>query len=56
MEAYCVRCKAKTEITDPTPAQTKKGTWMDKGKCPKGGTTCCRIVGKEKPEIKPEIK
>jgi hypothetical protein len=51
MEAYCVKCKAKTEIQDPEPSQTKKGTWMVKGKCPKCGTTCCRIVGKNKPEI-----
>jgi NAD-dependent SIR2 family protein deacetylase len=49
MEAYCVKCKAKTEIKDAEETQTKNGRTMMKGKCPTCGTTCCRIVGKNKP-------
>lgn len=48
MEAYCVKCKAKTEMKDPVETQTKRGTNMMKGKCPTCGTTVCRIVGKKK--------
>lgn len=49
MEAYCVKCKGKVEMKDPQMTQTKRGTNMMKGKCPKCDTTVCRIVGKKKP-------
>lgn len=46
VEGYCVKCKAKREIKDPKETKTSKGTTMFKGKCPKCGTTVCRIGGK----------
>ncbi len=46
MEAYCVKCKAKREMKDEKESKTVKGTRMMKGKCPKCGTTMCRILGK----------
>jgi len=41
--AYCVKCKAKVEITNPVQSKTKRGTDMVKGKCPKCDTTVCRM-------------
>jgi len=43
VEAYCVKCKEKVEMKDPQETKTVKGTLMFKGKCPKCGTTVCRI-------------
>jgi hypothetical protein len=45
-EGYCVKCKAKVQMSNPKETKTKKGTTMFKGKCPKCGTTVCRIGGK----------
>ena len=42
MEAYCVKCKAKREITDPHPVFAKNGTPATKGTCPVCGTTMFR--------------
>jgi len=46
MEAYCVKCKHKTEIKEGKEVKNKKGMRMMKGVCPKCGTTVCRILGK----------
>ncbi len=46
MEGYCVKCKAKKELIDPTVNMTAKGGFMAKGKCPDCGTTMCRIMSK----------
>ena len=46
MEAYCVKCKAKKEMTDPKVNMTKRGGFMAKGKCPTCGTVMCRIMSK----------
>jgi NAD-dependent SIR2 family protein deacetylase len=46
MEAYCVKCKHKTDIKEGKEVKNKKGMRMMKGKCPKCGTTVCRILGK----------
>lgn len=43
-EAYCVRCKAKTNMKDEKKTTTKNGRNMLKGKCPKCGTTVCKFV------------
>jgi uncharacterized Zn finger protein (UPF0148 family) len=48
MEAYCVKCKAKKEMTDPKEETMKNGRKMLKGKCPQCGTVMCRILGKDK--------
>ena len=42
---YCVKCKEKVEIQNPVESLTKKGTKIAKGKCPKCGTTVCRMGG-----------
>jgi endogenous inhibitor of DNA gyrase (YacG/DUF329 family) len=46
MNAYCVRCKKTVEISGGKEVKNKKGLKMMKGKCPKCGTTVCRILGK----------
>lgn len=44
IEGYCVKCKAKNKMNDPVMNKTTK-SYMAKGKCPKCGTTMCRIFG-----------
>lgn len=43
MEAYCVKCKTKREMQDPTPTFTASGTPATKGTCPVCGTTLFRM-------------
>ena len=45
MEAYCVKCKAKTEIKEPQNVTMKNGRKAVKGKCPTCGTGLYRILG-----------
>ena len=45
-EAYCVKCKEKVQMKGGEESKTSKGVRMMKGKCPKCGTTVCRILGK----------
>ena len=45
VEGYCVKCKKKVEIKDPTESTTKRGTKIAKGKCPNCDTTVCRMGG-----------
>jgi len=51
MEAYCVKCKAKKEMSDAKEVEMKgKGGMVRKamkGKCPTCGTTMFRIMGKK---------
>ena len=44
-QAYCVKCKAKTEIKDPQKVTLKNGKPATKGSCPKCGTKVFRIGG-----------
>jgi len=44
-KGYCVKCKETVEIKDPKESTTVKGTKIAKGKCPKCGTTVCRMGG-----------
>ncbi len=50
MEGYCVKCKAKKEISqgEEVEMKGKGGTTRRamKGKCPNCGTTMFRILGK----------
>lgn len=46
MDAYCVKCKKKTEMGDPQPVKMKNGRNAMKGKCPACGTGLYRILGK----------
>lgn len=43
MDAYCVKCKTKREISEPTPVFTAKGAPATKGTCPVCGTTLFRM-------------
>jgi len=58
VEAYCVKCKQKREISEPAPTFTSNGTPATKGVCPVCGTGLYRMgrtpahAGLEPPEIK----
>jgi len=43
LEAYCVKCRTKREITDPQPVFTTNGTPATRGVCPVCGTTLFRM-------------
>lgn len=43
MEAYCVKCKVKREIEEPSAEFNAVGTPVTRGKCPVCGTTMYRI-------------
>ncbi len=45
-EGYCVKCKAKKEITDAVEETMKNGRKAIKGKCPTCGTVMFKILGK----------
>ncbi len=57
LQAYCVKCKTKRDLTNPQPVFTAKGTPGTKGICPVCGTNLFRMgatdahVGLEKPEV-----
>ena len=42
-EAYCVKCKAKREIKDPTQIAMKNGRPAVQGACPVCGTKLFKI-------------
>ena len=44
-EGYCVKCKAKKEITEAMEVTTKNGRKAIKGKCPTCGTVMYKILG-----------
>lgn len=48
MLAYCVKCKAKKEISEAQEVITKRGTKALTGKCPDCGTKMFRFVPKSK--------
>ena len=60
MEAYCVKCKTKRELVDPTPVFTATGTPGTRGVCAVCGTTLFRMGstpahdGLPKPEAEPK--
>ena len=43
VQAYCVKCRAKREMSEPKKVKLKNGKPAMKGKCPKCGTTLFRI-------------
>ncbi len=45
MEAYCVKCKQKREITDPEEVTLKNGRRAAQGKCSVCGTKLFRMLG-----------
>ena len=46
MDAYCVKCKQKRELTNPQKVVLKNGRPALKGKCPVCGTSLMRFVKK----------
>ena len=44
MEAYCMKCRAKREIKNPSSIVLKNGRPATKGVCPTCGTTIVRIT------------
>lgn len=49
VEAYCVKCKKKCQMSKPEVVQTARGGYMAKGKC-SCGTTMCAVMSKENAE------
>jgi hypothetical protein len=49
MEAYCMKCKEKREMTNAEEVVTDKGIRMAKGQCSVCNTKMCKILGKVKP-------
>ena len=45
VEGYCVKCKAKREMSEAKEVTMKNGRKAMKGKCPKCGTGMYRIMG-----------
>ena len=48
MEAYCVRCKQKREMSGAKEVTMKNGRNAMKGTCPKCSTGMYSILGKKK--------
>ena len=44
-EGYCVKCKAKREMSDAKEVTMKNGRKAQKGKCAKCGTGMYKILG-----------
>ena len=42
MEAYCMKCKAKRDLSEPQAAFNKVGAPITRGKCPVCGTAMFR--------------
>lgn len=40
---YCMHCHKKVEVKDVVKSKTKRGTTMNRGKCPDCGTTVCVV-------------
>ncbi len=43
MQAYCLKCREKKEISDPQSVTLKNGRPATQGKCPNCGTKIFRI-------------
>lgn len=43
MQAYCMKCRAKVDIKNPTSITMKNGRPATQGECPKCGTKVFRI-------------
>lgn len=54
MEAYCVKCKAKTTIQNEQRVKNKNGTWSYRGSCQTCGGKVYRIMGRTKPPKPPK--
>ncbi len=52
-EGYCVKCKAKKEISNAVEETMKNGRKAIKGKCPTCGTVMFKILGGKAPAAAP---
>lgn len=43
VEAYCLKCRVKREMQNPTPITMKNGKPATEGKCPECGTKMFKI-------------
>jgi Domain of unknown function (DUF5679) len=43
VEAYCLKCRVKREMSNPTPITMKNGKPATEGKCPECGTKMFKI-------------
>lgn len=43
LQAYCMKCKGKKPLKDPSWGKTANGKSIAKGVCPDCGSTICRI-------------
>lgn len=43
MQAYCMKCKTKRDMSEPQPTTMSNGKPATKGKCPVCGTVMFRI-------------
>lgn len=48
MEAYCVKCKSKSEMKNPKEKKTSNGRVMMTGTCAKCGTKMCKFMPSKK--------
>ena len=48
MEGYCVKCRAKVEMSEATEVTMKNGKQAMKGKCSKCGTGMFKIMPSKK--------
>ncbi|MFA5992726.1 MAG: DUF5679 domain-containing protein [Candidatus Pacearchaeota archaeon] len=46
VEAYCVKCKKKSEMKNPEVVKTARGGFMAKGKC-SCGTSMCAMMSED---------
>ncbi len=46
MEAYCMKCRSKQEIKNPSKVTMKNGKQAAQGTCPACGTNVFRILSK----------
>ncbi|HMJ89519.1 MAG TPA: DUF5679 domain-containing protein [Candidatus Acidoferrum sp.] len=53
-EGYCVKCKAKKEISNAVEETMKNGRKAIKGKCPTCGTVMFKILGGKASPSAPE--
>lgn len=54
-EGYCVKCKAKKEITDAVEEVMKNGRKAIKGRCPACATVMFKILGGKAAPVAPAI-
>jgi len=50
LQGRCMKCKENREMKDVNLAQTKRGTYMAKGKCTVCGTNMAKILSKDQAE------